>query len=174
MHAIEVSATGGPEVLAYVERPVPEPAPGQLLIKTEAIGVNFVDTYFRTGLYPHALPFILGSEVAGTVAAVGEGVHTAHVGDRVATSDADGAYAEYCLAPADLVCHVPDGVSAELRPHFLRSYDEFAWRTDELFAAVQAGTMTVTTGDRYPLRNAAQAHRDLEGRKTHGSTVLIP
>ena len=74
MHAIEVSATGGPEVLAYVERPVPEPAPGQLLIKTEAIGVNFVDTYFRTGLYPHSLPFILGSEVAGTVAAVGEGV----------------------------------------------------------------------------------------------------
>ncbi len=89
-------------------------APGQLLIKTEAIGVNFVDTYFRTGLYPHALPFILGSEVAGTVAAVGEGVHTAHVGDRVATSDADGAYAEYCSAPADLVCHVPDGVSAEV------------------------------------------------------------
>jgi NADPH:quinone reductase len=114
MHAIEVSATGGPEVLAYVERPVPEPAPGQLLIKTEAIGVNFVDTYFRTGLYPHALPFILGSEVAGTVAAVGEGVHTAHVGDHVATSDADGTYAEYCLAPADLVCHVPDGVSAEV------------------------------------------------------------
>jgi NADPH2:quinone reductase len=113
MYAIEVSATGGPEVLAYVERPVPEPARGQLLIKTEAIGVNFVDTYFRTGLYPHPLPFILGSEVAGTVAAVGERVHTAQVGDRVATSDADGAYAEYCLAPADLVCHVPDGVSAE-------------------------------------------------------------
>jgi hypothetical protein len=110
MRAIEVSTTGGPEVLAYVERPVPEPAPGQLLIKTEAIGVNFVDTYFRTGLYPHSLPFILGSEVA----AVGEGVQTAQVGDRVATSDADGAYAEYCLAPADLVSHVPDGVSAEV------------------------------------------------------------
>ena len=112
MHAIEVSAIGGPEVLAYVERPVPEPGPGQLLIKTEAIGVNFVDTYFRTGLYPHPLPFILGSEVAGTVAAVGEGVQTAQVRDRVATSDADGAYAEYCLAPADLVCHVPDGVAS--------------------------------------------------------------
>jgi NADPH2:quinone reductase len=181
----------------------------------------------------------------------------------VATSDADGAYAEYCLAPADLVCQVPDGVSAEvsasailkgqtahlliksvypvgsgdtvplhagaggvglilvsrstfdaslaslavrgtlalygassgpvppvdpqrlnaagsvyltrpLRPHFLRTYDEFAWRTDELIAAVQAGTITVTTGDRYRLRDAAQAHSDLEGRKTHGSTVLIP
>jgi NADPH2:quinone reductase len=266
-------------------------------------------------------------EAPATVAAVGEGVQTAQVGDRVATSDADGAYAEYCMAPADLVCHVPDGVSAEvaasailkgqtahlliksvypvgsgdtvllhagaggvgliltqwatslgacvittvstdakaelsrragavdvlgypgdsatlgakiraltggagaaavydgvgrstfdaslaslaslavrgtlalygassgpvppvdpqrlnaagsvyltrpLRPHFLRTYDEFAWRTDELFAAVQAGTIAVTTGDRYRLLDAAQAHRDLEGRKTHGSTVLIP
>src|ERR1700677_2682931 len=109
MHAIEVSVTGGPEVLAYVERPVPEPAPGQLLIKTEAIGVNFVDTYFRTGLDRHVLPFM-----PVTVAAGGEGVHTSHVGDHVASSDADGAYAEYCLAPADLVCHVPDGVSAEV------------------------------------------------------------
>ncbi len=107
MHAIEVASTGGPEVLAYVERPVPEPGTGEVLIKAEAIGVNFVDTYFRSGLYPHALPFILGSEVAGTVAAVGGGVHTAQVGDRVATSDAVGAYAEYCFAPADLVPAFP-------------------------------------------------------------------
>src|SRR6202453_2610520 len=324
MYGIQVAELGGPEVLSYVQMSKTAPGAGEVLVKTEAIGVNFVDTYFRTGLYPHALPFILGSEVAGTVAAVGEGVHTAHVGDHVATSDADGAYAEYCLAPAGLVCHVPDGVSAEvaasailkgqtahlliksvypvgsgdtvllhagaggvgliltqwarslgtrvittisteakaqlsrragavdvlgypddpatfgakiraltggagvaavydgvgrstfdaslaslavrgtlalygassgpvppvdpqrlnaagsvyltrpLRPHFLRTYDEFAWRTDELFAAVKAGTITVTTGDRYPLPDAAQAHRDLEGRKTHGSTVLIP
>jgi NADPH:quinone reductase len=324
MHAIEVTSTGGPEVLAYVERPVPEPAPGQVLIKAEAIGVNFIDTYFRTGLYPHSLPFIVGSEVAGTVAAVGDGVHTAQVGDRVATSDAVGAYAEYCSAPADLVSHVPDGTTAEvaasailkgqtahllirsvypvrsgdtvllhagaggvgliltqwatslgarvittvstpqkaelsrragavevldypddpatfgarirsltdgegvaavydgvgkstfdaslaslavrgtlalygaasgpvppvdpqrlnaagsvyltrpLRPHFQRTYDEFSWRTDELFAAINAGTLSVTTGERYRLQDAAQAHRDLEGRRTHGSTVLIP
>jgi NADPH:quinone reductase len=324
MHAIEVSTTGGPDVLSCVDVPEPEPGPGQLLIKAEAIGVNFIDTYFRTGLYKHSLPFIVGSEVAGTVAAVGEGVRTARVGDRVATADADGAYAEYCLAPADLVCHVPDGVSADvaasallkgqtahlliasvypvnsgdtvllhagaggvgliltqwatsmgarvittvsteakaelsraagavdvlaypddpatfgmkirsltggagvaavydgvgrstfdaslaslavrgtlalygassgpvppvdpqrlnaagsvyltrpMRPHFLRTYDEFSWRTDALFDAVQAGTITITTGDRYTLRDAAQAHRDLEGRKTHGSTVLIP
>jgi NADPH:quinone reductase len=61
-----------------------------------------------------------------------------------------------------------------LRPHFLLTYDEFGWRTGELFAAIEAGTITVTTGDRYRLRDAAQAHRDLEGRKTHGSTVLVP
>jgi len=324
MHAIEVASTGGPEVLGYVERPVPEPAPGQLLIKAEAIGVNFIDTYFRTGLYPHSLPFIVGSEVAGTVAAVGDGVHTAQLGDRVATSDALGAYAEYCSAPADLVSHVPDGITAEvaasavlkgqtahllirsvypvrsgdtvllhagaggvgliltqwatslgarvittvstpqkaelsrragavdvldypddpatfgarilsltdgegvaavydgvgkstfdaslaslavrgtlalygaasgpvppvdpqrlnaagsvyltrpMRPHFQRTYHEFSWRTDELFAAINAGKIAVTTGERYRLRDAAQAHRDLEGRRTHGSTVLIP
>ncbi len=81
---------------------------------------------------------VLGSEVAGTVAAVGEGVHTAQVGDRVATSDATGAYAEYCLAPADLVCQVPDGVTAEVAASAIlkgQTADEFAWRTDELFAA---------------------------------------
>ena len=95
-------------------RPVPEPVPGQLLIKTEAIGVNFVDTYFRTGLYPHPLPFILGSEVAGTVAAVGEGVQTAQVGDRVATSDADGAYAEILLGASRF--GMPCAIAAQAPP----------------------------------------------------------
>ena len=94
MRAVEVSAHGGPEVLDYVDRPVPEPGPGEVLIEAEAIGVNFIDTYFRTGLYPHPLPFILGSEVCGTVAAVGAGVARVAVGDRVATSDALGAYAD--------------------------------------------------------------------------------
>jgi NADPH:quinone reductase len=114
MYVIEVAETGGPEVLAYVDRPVPDPGPGQLLIKAEAIGVNFIDTYFRTGLYPRSLPFVLGSEVFGIVVDVGEGVNTARAGDRVATSDAIGAYAEYCIAPADLVSTVPDGISAEV------------------------------------------------------------
>ncbi len=67
MHAIEVSETGGPEVLRYVETPQPTPGPGELLIKAEAIGVNFIDTYFRSGQYPRELPFIVGSEVCGTV-----------------------------------------------------------------------------------------------------------
>jgi len=85
-----------------------------VLIKAEAIGVNFVDTYFRSGLYPHDLPFVLGAEVAGTVAAVGDGVRSFHVGDRVASADAVGAYAEYCIAPADVVAPVPDGVGFDI------------------------------------------------------------
>src|ERR1700758_4298054 len=114
MRAIEVPENGGPEVLSYVEKSQPSPGPGEVLIKAEAIGVNFVDTYFRAGLYPHELPFVLGAEVAGTVAAVGEDVTTLRVGDRVATADAVGAYAEYCVAPADVVAWVPDAVTSEV------------------------------------------------------------
>lgn len=324
MRAIEVAATGGPGVLRYVERPRPTPGQGQVLIKAEAIGVNFIDTYFRTGLYPHPLPFVPGSEVGGTVAAVGPDVTAFAVGDRVASADAAGAYAQYCLAPVGLTTRVPsdvssstaasallkgltahflvrsvypvtpgdtvlvhagaggvgliltqwatsfgarvlttvstpakaelsrragavevldypddpqsfgarvraltdgDGVAAvydgvgrstfdaslaslairgtlalygaasgpvppvdpqrlnaagsvyltrPLRTHFNRSYQEFSWRAGELFDAIAAGTVTVTTGEQYDLRDAAQAHRDLEGRRTTGSTVLTP
>ena len=74
MHAIEVAETGGPEVLTYVEKPQPAPGPGQVLIKAEAIGVNFIDTYFRSGQYPREVPFVVGTEVCGTVAAVGDDV----------------------------------------------------------------------------------------------------
>ncbi|MDT5317870.1 MAG: NADPH:quinone reductase [Mycobacterium sp.] len=114
MYAIEVEQTGGSEVLSYVEKPRPSTGPGEVSIKAEAIGVNFVDTYFRSGLYPHELPFILGAEVAGTVAAVSEGVTALRVGDRVATADAVGAYAEYCVAPADVVASVPDAVTSDV------------------------------------------------------------
>jgi NADPH2:quinone reductase len=293
-------------------------------IKAEAIGVNFVDTYFRSGLYPHELPFILGAEVAGTVAAVGDGVTTLRVGDRVATADAVGAYAEYCFAPADVVATVPDAVPSDVaaaailkgmtahlliksvypvqpddavllhagaggvgliltqwatslgaqvittastahkaqlsrgagavevldypddaqqfgarvrqltdgkgvpavydgvgkstfdaslaslavrgtlvlfgaasgpvppmdpqrlnaagsvyltrpsRPHFMRTRDEFTWRTSQLFDAIASGVISVTVGARYALEDAAQAHRDLQARKTVGSVVLTP
>jgi NADPH:quinone reductase len=324
MYAIEVERTGGPEVLARVEKPLPSPGPDEVVIKAEAIGVNFVDTYFRSGQYPHELPFILGAEVAGTVAAVGEGVTALRVGDRVATADAFGAYAEYCVGPADVVASVPDAVTSEVaaaavlkgmtahllimsvypvqpddtvllhagaggvgliltqwatalgarvittassahkaqlsrragavevldypddpqrfgarvrqltggkgvpavydgvgkstfdaslaslavrgtlalfgaasgpvppvdpqrlnaagsvyltrpsRPHFMRTRDEFTWRTSELFDAIADGTITVTVSGRYLLEDAAQAHRDLQDRKTVGSVVLTP
>ena len=325
MHAIEVAEHGGPEVLNYVDRPQPSPGPGEVLIKAEAIGVNFVDTYFRSGLYPHDLPFVLGAEVAGTVAAVGDGVTSFTVGDRVASADAVGAYAEYCVAPADVVARVPDSVGfdvaaaallkgmtahyliksvypvqsgdavlvhagaggvgliltqwaaglgarvittvstpakAELsreagaadvldypgddadefgrrirdltagagvaavydgvgattfdaslaslavrgtlalfgassgpvppvdpqrlnaagsvyltRPslvHFTRTGEEFAWRSSELFDAIAAGSLSVTVSRSYSLADAAQAHRDLQGRQTVGSIVLTP
>ncbi|MCW2664397.1 MAG: quinone oxidoreductase [Mycobacterium sp.] len=318
VYAIEVEQTGGPEVLSYVEKPRPSPGPGEVLIKAEAIGINFVDTYFRSGLYPHELPFVLGAEVAGTVAAVGDGVTALRPGSRVATADAVGAYAEYCVAPADVVASVPDAVAADVaaatilkgmtahlliksvypvqpgdivllyagaggveliltqwatsvgvrvittastahkaqlsrragaaevldypddpdqfgasvreltggegvpavydgvgkstfdaslaslavcgklvlfraasgpvppvdpqrlnaagsvyltrpsRPHFMRTRDEFTWRTSQLFHAIAAGAITVTVSARYPLADAAQAHRDLQGRKRVG------
>ncbi|HSS25891.1 MAG TPA: alcohol dehydrogenase catalytic domain-containing protein, partial [Mycobacterium sp.] len=114
MYGIEVAKAGGPEVLNCVERSQPSSGAGEVLIKAEAIGVNFVDTYFRSGLYPHELPFVLGAEVAGIVEAVGDGVTGFRVGDRVATADAVGAYAEYCVAPADLVAALPDGVASDV------------------------------------------------------------
>jgi NADPH2:quinone reductase len=324
MYGIEVARTGGPEVLSYVERSQPSPGAGEVLIKAEAIGVNFVDTYFRSGQYPHELPFVLGAEVAGTVEAVGDGVTGFRVGDRVATADAFGAYAEYCVAPADLVASLPDGVASDVaaaailkgmtahllvksvypvqqgdtvllhagaggvgliltqwatslgtrvittastaakaelsrragavdvldypedpqqfgakireltdgngaaavydgvgkstfdaslaslavrgtlalfgassgpvppfdpqrlnaagsvyltrpsRIHFVRTHDEFAWRTGELLDLIAAGTIAVTVSAHYALRDAADAHRDLQSRKTTGSVVLTP
>ncbi|PJK21050.1 NADPH:quinone reductase [Mycobacterium goodii] len=113
VYAIEVAETGGPEVLNYVERSEPSPGPGEVLIKADAIGVNFIDTYFRSGLYPRELPFVVGSEVCGTVAAIGNDVAALKVGDRVVTANAVGAYADYCVAPADFVAYVPDGVAPE-------------------------------------------------------------
>ncbi len=114
MYAIEVAETGGPEVLTYVEKPQPSPGPGQVLIKAEAIGVNFIDTYFRSGLYPREVPFVVGAEVCGIIEAVGDDVAALTVGDRVVTTQSLGAYAEYCLAPADFVAYVPDGVAPEV------------------------------------------------------------
>lgn len=328
MYAIEVTATGGPEVLSYVEKPRPTPGPGQVLIRSEAVGVNFIDTYFRSGLYPRDLPFVVGSEVCGIVEDVGEDVAALTVGDRVVTAQSLGAYAEYCLAPADFVAYVPDGVAAEVaasvllkgmtahylikstypvqqgdtvlvhagaggvgllltqwatslaasvittvstpdkaelsrqagavevldypsldegaatrfgdrireltdgngvaavydgvgastfeaslaslavrgtlalfgaasgpvppvdpqrlnaagsvfltRPnlgHYTRTPDEFSWRAGELLTAIGDGTLTATVSNRYQLRDAEQAHRDLQGRKTVGSVVLLP
>ena len=323
MHAIEVAETGGPEVLTYVEKTQPSPGPGEVLIKAEAIGVNFLDTYFRSGQYPREVPFIIGNEVAGTVEAVGDDVAALSVGDRVVTAQANGAYAEYALAPADFCAYVPDGVIADVaaaallkgmtahylikstypvqqgdavlvhagaggvgliltqwatslaarvittvstpekaelsrqagavevldypddpaafgarikeltdggvaavydgvgadtfdasiaslavrgtlvlfgassgpvppfdpqrlsaagslfltRPtlvHYTRTPDEFAWRAGELLDAIANGTITVTVSERYRLEDAEQAHRDLHGRKTVGSVVLVP
>lgn len=113
MHVIEVPEHGGPEVLRYIEAPEPSPGPGELLIKAEAIGLNFRDTYLRSGQYPREVPFILGEEVCGSVAALGDGVDGFGVGERVVTANADGAYAELATAPADFTAKVPDHVSPE-------------------------------------------------------------
>ena len=110
MRAITVTEHGGPDVLTYGDAPDPAPGPGQVLVRTSAIGVNFIDTYFREGMYPTALPYIPGSEGSGTVVALGEGVTGRAVGDVVAWCDGPGSYAELVNVPADRTVPVPDGV----------------------------------------------------------------
>jgi len=113
MKAIRVHAPGGPEALRYEEIERPVPGPGQVLVKIEAAGLNFIDVYQRNGHYKVPVPFTLGQEAAGTVAAVGVGVAEPKVGDRVAYPTVLGAYAEYAVVPADRVVRLPDGVSAK-------------------------------------------------------------
>jgi NADPH2:quinone reductase len=111
--AIEIGSTGGPEVLRLVEKTVGRPGEGQVHVDVEACGVNFIDVYFRTGLYPRPLPFVSGLEGAGCVRAVGPGVGDLQVGQRVAWSSVPGSYASELIAPAAMLVPVPDGVDGE-------------------------------------------------------------
>jgi NADPH2:quinone reductase len=113
MKAIVYQEYGGPEVLEYVERPLPAPGPGQALVKVAAAGVNFIDIYQRAGWYKIPLPAIPGNEGAGVVEAVGEGVTEAVPGDRVAFMGAAGCYAEFALVPADRLAPLPAALSFE-------------------------------------------------------------
>ncbi|CCQ46731.1 alcohol dehydrogenase GroES-like domain protein [Pseudarthrobacter siccitolerans] len=319
-HAIVARQAGGPEVLEYADVDRPIPGPGQLLVKVAAAGVNFIDTYKRSGVYKVPYPFTPGSEAAGTVEEVGEGVTAFVSGDRVATAEGHDCYAGYALVDADKALPVPDGLDdftaaalplqgltahylinstfkveaghnvllhagaggvgllliqllkakgarvlttvstdekeqlareagadhvlryegfphhvRELtngkgvdvvydgvgrdtfdgslsslrvrgmlalfgaasgpvppvdpqrlnaggslfltRPtmgHYLRDEAERRWRSDEIFAAAAGGSLKVRIGARYPLSQAGQAHRDLEGRKTTGKVLLVP
>jgi NADPH2:quinone reductase len=114
MKAVVADPAGGPENLKYLDLPVPEPGPGEVLIKIEAIGVNYIDTYFRSGFYkaPES-PIKLGSEASGTVAKVGEGVTNWQPGQRVAYAMARGSYAEYALVPQQFLVDLPTAVSFE-------------------------------------------------------------
>jgi NADPH2:quinone reductase len=110
MRAIQIKTTGGPEVMEVVELPTPTPSEGQVLVKIEASGVNFIDTYLREGRYPAELPFIPGQEAAGTVVKMGHGVSGFAVGDRVAWNGTRGTYAEYACAPAVDLLKIPEGI----------------------------------------------------------------
>ncbi|WP_067564618.1 quinone oxidoreductase family protein [Nocardia acidivorans] len=321
MRAIQVSENGGPEVLRLTEVPDPRVGPGQLLVETEAIGINFIDTYIRSGFYPTQLPYIPGAEGSGVVIAVGAEVDDFAVGDRVAWAAAPGSYAEKVLVPAASAIPVPAGVAAPVaasallqgmtahyliesiykpemgetvlvhagaggvgliltqllagrgirvittvstddkeklsreagaaevlryddeiaervreltdgvgvaaaydgvgkdtfeaslastrirgmvalygaasgpvppfdlqrlnpagslfvtRPtlvHYVRDRTELLWRAGDIMNAIADGSLNVRVGASYPLAHAEQAHRDLEGRKTTGSVVLLP
>jgi NADPH2:quinone reductase len=319
-HAIVARQAGGPEVLEYADVERPAPGPGQLLVKVAAVGVNFIETYQRGGMYQVPFPFTPGSEAAGTVEEVGEGVESFTIGSRVATAEGSRCYAGYTLIDAAKALPVPDGVddltaaalplqgmtahylinsSFRVEPghtvlthagaggvgllltqllkergarvittvssdakeelaraagadhvlrydgfphhvreltsgqgvdvvydgvgrntfdgslsclrtrgmlvlfgaasgavppvdpqrlnaggsltltrptlgHFLLNQQERRWRSGEIFAAAANGSLKVRIGARYPLSQAAQAHRDLEGRNTTGKVILIP
>ncbi|MEX3510599.1 quinone oxidoreductase [Kocuria carniphila] len=320
MKAIATQESGGPDVLQLANVGIPQPGPDQVLVRTAATGVNFIETYQREGVYPVEHPFTPGSEGAGVVSAVGENVSSVSVGQRVATSEATRTYAEYFVVDAAKAMPVPDEMSVhdaaalplqgltahylvrstfELKPehtavitaasggvgglaiqlmkrigatvialtsteekvetarqlgadhvlgyenfaeqvreltdgrgadvvydsvgkttfdeslkatrvrgtvvlfggssgqvppfdiqrlngsgalfltrpslvHYLRDAEERAWRWNELTGAVVTGDLTVRVGGTYPLADAAQAHTDLESRKTQGKLLLLP
>jgi NADPH:quinone reductase len=113
MKAIQIHETGGPEVLQLAELPIPEPGPGQVLIRVEATGVNFIEIYFRKGVYKASLPLVPGSEAAGTVEELGPGVTGFEAGDVVASVSVLGSYAEYALVAAASLVKVPAGLTME-------------------------------------------------------------
>ena len=113
MHAIRVHEIGGPEVLKWDEVDVGEPAPGQVRLRQEAAGLNFIDVYHRTGLYPQPLPFTPGVEGAGIVEAVGPDVEELRIGDRVAYAGPIGGYAEVRLIDAGRLVKLPDAIPSE-------------------------------------------------------------
>jgi NADPH:quinone reductase len=148
MRAIQLSAHGGPEILEVVDLPDPEAGPEEVVVEVAAAGVNFIDTYQRSGAYDIDLPGGLGLEGAGTVVAVGPKVSSRQVGDVVAWADTRGSYAERVVVPADRCVRVPDGVSAEdaaavmlqgMTAHYL-THSTSALRTgDEVLVYAAAG-----------------------------------
>lgn len=114
MRAIRVHQPGGPEAMRLEELPVPEPGPGQALVRLSYAGVNFIDVYHRSGLYPLPLPFTPGSEGAGVVEAVGSGVDRIRVGDRVAYAGVPGSYAEFVAVDASRLVPVPEAVPLDV------------------------------------------------------------
>ncbi|HME58261.1 MAG TPA: quinone oxidoreductase [Terracidiphilus sp.] len=146
MKAIQIHGTGGPEVLKLAELPIPQPGLGQVLIRVEAVGVNFIEIYFRKGIYKAALPLTPGSEAAGTVEEMGPGVTGFATGDAVASVGVLGSYAEYALVPAASLVKVPAGLSMQqaaaamlqgMTAHYL-AYSTFPLKAGET-ALVHAG-----------------------------------
>jgi NADPH:quinone reductase len=146
MKAVQITTVGGPEVLQVAELPIPEPGPGQVLIRIEAVGVNFIEIYFRKGIYKATLPLIPGSEAAGTVEKLGPGVTGFDEGDAVASVSVLGSYAEYALVPAEKLIKVPSRLTPEraaaamlqgMTAHYL-AYSTFALKAGDT-ALVHAG-----------------------------------
>ena len=153
MRAIQFSETGGPDVLGLVDVADPDPAPGELVVRIAAAGVNFIDTYHRSGLYPVPLPYICGLEGAGDVVAVGEGVDQL-IGDRVAWATVPGSYAELVKVPARAAVPVPVAVDID----------------SAAAALLQGMTAHYLTTDTFPL---AEGHRCLVHAGAGGVGLLL-
>ena len=146
MRAIQIAQHGGPEVLAPAELATPSPGPGEVLVRTTAIGVNFIDTYLREGIYPHDLPFVPGSEGAGVVEAVGEDTRDLVVGDRVAWCQVPGSYAEFVAAPAEALVAVPDGVDDHIAASMLLQGLTAHYLITDTHRAAGGDTVMITAG----------------------------
>jgi NADPH2:quinone reductase len=114
MYAQRIKSPGGPEAMEWLEVPTPVAGPGDVVVRTEVAGVNYIDTYHRSGLYPMALPFTPGMEGAGVVVAAGEATHLHQVGDRIAWPAVMGSYAEFVVVPEERAVAVPSGVGFDV------------------------------------------------------------
>ena len=190
MRAIEISRHGGPEVLVPVETTAPTPGPGEVLVRTGAVGVNYIDTYFREGIYGSELPFIPGSEGAGVVEQVGEEVSDLAVGDRVAWCQVPGSYATQVVAPAEALVGVPDGVDDHvaasmllqgLTAHYLITDTHRATPGDSVVITAGAGgvgqlliQMAVARGYRVITTTSTEEKADLCRRLGAHDVLLYP
>jgi NADPH2:quinone reductase len=188
MNAVYIEKTGGVEALTYGDLPKPKPATGEVLVKVAVSGVNFIDTYHRSGLYKLPMPAIIGSEASGTVEQLGEGVTGFKPGDHVAYAMARGSYAEYQSVPARLLVHVPGGVDLRdaaavmlqgMTAHYL-SHSTFPLKKGDtcLIHAAAGGTgrllvqMAVMAGARVIATAGTPAKADL-ARQAGASDVIL-
>src|SRR5438045_9615333 len=121
MKAVRMHAPGGPEVLTYEDVPEPQPKAGEAIVKVDAAGLNYIDVYYRSGLYKAELPMTLGMEAGGVVTAVGPNVTEVKVGDKVAYKGVPGAYAQYAAVPAQRLVTLQAGVRTKQGPAEMRS-----------------------------------------------------
>lgn len=143
MKAIRVNNPGGPEALSYEEIPDPAPSPGQALVRNAAVGVNYIDIYYRSGQYPAEPPFTVGQEAAGTVEAVGPDVEGVSPGDEVAYEGVLGSYAELAAVPAHKLTPLPDGIDARTAAALLLQGMTVHYLTRDTFALSEGDTALV-------------------------------
>lgn len=146
MRAIEIREIGGPEVLDLVDLPEPVPGSGELLVRVEAVGINFIDTYFRSGQYSRTLPYVPGDEGSGVVEHVGPEVSEFVVGQRVAWASAPGSYAEKVIVPARVAVAVPDGVPADQAASALLQGMTAHYLLESTYPAAAGDTVLVHAG----------------------------